>query len=1389
MPNNPKSIFSLAMAAVIAVVGGVLPASVVRAAAATYYVSTSGDDANPGTSPSGPFRTINRCAQAMAPGDTCVIDSGTYRETVTPVNSGESGRPITFRAAPGATVIVSGTEPIGGWTPYNGNIYTADLAWSLGHENQLFIREGGAFTALWEARWPNIDAYSLPELKRAVGVADGGSATTLVDADLTQPDDYWKGATIWERGGDAYVGQSSKVTGFDSATHTLTYEPMPGNFDYMYPRLGTTYYLTGLLSELDAPHEWYVDEAAKKVYLWASAGGVPSGVEMKKRLTAFNLNQKSHIRIEGIRIFGANIQMNNANDNVLDGIQADYLYFSNKTTGTSVPHQLKNGIQIAGNNNVLKNSKVAYSSGTLVNIEGSNNRIVNNLIREGSYMASYDPLVKLSSGSSNLISHNEIRESGRYNIYWSRGSAEIQYNDISNGMWLSRDGALIYSWGTDMGNSEIHHNWIHDSKGTDMSVGLYFDNYTANAVVHHNLIYNNDVGIQLNTPGNYKLIYNNTVVNNPRSGLGYWGSAPYDKELYGTRVFNNIFTNPVSFTPDTANGFNTLSEAGVKFANPAANDYRLTPGSTAINTGAVIPGITDDYVGAAPDAGAYEYGGPDWTAGPDFANPPDPQPSPINTPYMNLVKNSGFSGSLDDWLKWSVDTTTFVQVPVSGEKWEKRGYQTKLRLGKGGGVEQKVTGLKPDTEYKFVAWVYNEPGEAIQIGVLNYGGTAIDISSKDTTYTRHEVVFRTGATNTDARVRIYKSNAATGFSYADDVGLFEITPFDPGVSQSLLKEVSLGAPSVIVTEEDQGTFDLTGTLQNGKPADLSSAEIEFTSSDASVLRIDVGNRADASYTALAPGQVTIRATATKDGVTKAATQTVTVFPRQPQPGGTEWTVRAYGANGQGFVTEKDGVYSFVGMGDNVWNVSDDFVYLSKLVELADPKTKVTLTATIDSFGSPDPASVGLMIRDRDTADSKHVHFRVDGTGQILRYVFRNEESILDAQKPPDQQKYWGSATGLLLDYAGKSMTAPFRLKLVKEGDTVSGYYFKDGAWLSIGSTTVEFSGNRFLAGIGMYAGKEKPPVKAVISNLEVQIDRTLAQVDLTADKTTLAPGASAVLSVGGRLSDGSPADLSQASIVYASDRPDVVTVDASGRATAIGEGTAQVRVTVTAGGTTLEDGLTLTVDASAPVTAAAVDKPGTNGWYGSDATVSLTATDTLSGVERTEYLLGEDGEWTLYTAPLTLTDEGVHRVQYRSVDKAGNAEAAKTIEIRLDKTGPVLSVKPDRTSIWPANHKMVTVQAAVYASDSASGVASVVLTSVASSEPASAGNDIRASVGTNATAFELRAEKGRVYTVTYTATDRAGNRTDATAVIVVPHDQSGKSGGVDGESDRSPPSE
>ena len=91
---------------------------------------------------------------------------------------------------------------------------------------------------------------------------------------------------------------------------------------------------------------------------------------------------------------------------------------------------------------------------------------------------------------------------------------------------------------------------------------------------------------------------------------------------------------------------------------------------------------------------------------------------------------------------------------------------------------------------------------------------------------------------------------------------------------------------------------------------------------------------------------------------------------------------------------------------------------------------------------------------------------------------------------------------------------------------------------------------------------------------------------------------------------------------------------------------------------------------------------GENGWYvdylGLD--IKLVATDDISGVNKTFYKI--DGkEWLEYTKMFEINENGIHTVDYYSVDNAGNVEDVKFAEIKLDWNSPDVYVDINRLGI------------------------------------------------------------------------------------------------------------
>jgi alpha-N-arabinofuranosidase len=115
--------------AAIAVAG--LIAFAVSAQAAEIHVALDGRDANPGT-PAAPLRTIQRAADLAQPGDVITVHAGTYRERVDPPRGGESdAKRITYQAAPGETVVITGSEIVKDWVKVRDGVWKAVVANTL----------------------------------------------------------------------------------------------------------------------------------------------------------------------------------------------------------------------------------------------------------------------------------------------------------------------------------------------------------------------------------------------------------------------------------------------------------------------------------------------------------------------------------------------------------------------------------------------------------------------------------------------------------------------------------------------------------------------------------------------------------------------------------------------------------------------------------------------------------------------------------------------------------------------------------------------------------------------------------------------------------------------------------------------------------------------------------------------------------------------------------------------------------------------------------------------------------------------------------------------------------------------------------------------------------
>jgi len=203
---------------------------------------------------------------------------------------------------------------------------------------------------------------------------------------------------------------------------------------------------------------------------------------------------------------------------------------------------------------------------------------------------------------------------------------------------------LIYRTG--VGNNDYTGSPFKFNSGYDKSGPMYLFHNTADATLPGNN------GLYVKAPGSWEMICarNNIwsgtdyALNNYNTGqpidLDYddlWNGNGGDLVRWDNTRYATL-TDFATATGQEPHGLNV--EPG--FADATNADYTLDPTSDLVDAGLVIPGINDDYAGAAPDIGAFEYEGYGFTLSPA---PPSRAISPgsVATYTIRVQPTGGFT--------------------------------------------------------------------------------------------------------------------------------------------------------------------------------------------------------------------------------------------------------------------------------------------------------------------------------------------------------------------------------------------------------------------------------------------------------------------------------------------------------------------------------------------------------------------------------------------------------------------------------------------------------------------------------------------------------------------------------------------------------------------------
>ncbi|MEO1449917.1 MAG: right-handed parallel beta-helix repeat-containing protein, partial [Bacteroidota bacterium] len=596
--------------------------------ATTYYVSPTGDDTQAGTE-TAPFKTIDHAAEVMQSGDSCIIFSGVYREQVR-----AEVDDIVFMAADGNEVIVSGFDVLNGWTQDNGNIYVADMDFSLGPRNQLVYNQ----QMMVLARWPNKATLDPFELNTAKGF---GTKSSVTNADI--PDIAWEdGGIIFFLGKNRWTSWRTNING--SPAGAVTFNQISDNWQWAgahSPENGGDFYLMNHIEALDQEGEWFLDRDNDKMYFYKPGGGKPGDntVEVKRRTTGFNLANRKNVVVDGIKVVGANVNISGSQNCTIRNCE---IIYGNHTIGTGAAAFISEASVLMNDNskdNLVTLNNIQWGAANGVILKGTGNQITNNYIGNFNYLSSYGAPVELRG--TNDLTYNEIFNGGRDLVRGGGNGAVCAYNDMHHSNLTNDDCGPFYSCCGNFNNTTIHHNWVHDCESPDgnftkyKATGIYLDNSTEDVIVHHNVMWNLEwTGIQINWAGKNLLMYNNTIWSNdgPESkSMGRWVNG---FEFTNVQLYNTLANEGEFHASEMGNNV-VVGLNDDPFEDFDNQNFIPKAGTGAIDAGTALPPYTDNAVGS-PDVGAYERGDTPWIPGPDWVL--TSPPVSIDPPVLPLPK-------------------------------------------------------------------------------------------------------------------------------------------------------------------------------------------------------------------------------------------------------------------------------------------------------------------------------------------------------------------------------------------------------------------------------------------------------------------------------------------------------------------------------------------------------------------------------------------------------------------------------------------------------------------------------------------------------------------------------------------------------------------------------
>jgi hypothetical protein len=477
-------------------------------------------------------------AQGDLPAGGVVVEiiGGTYQLTETlaliAADSGTADAPITWRPAPGETVILSGGQAISGWTAVTTDAIRQRLPEISRDHVQVFDLAAAGITDYGEieqrgspglelfyqgrrmplARYPNEDWLLIEDVPQTgrVRLHEGLDRERRVDdipvgrhyGRIVYPgnkpagwapssDIYVQGYLVWD-----WFDSFQRIESIDTKKREITFATPHHRYGYAHNQ---RFRFINVLEELDAPGEWYLNRSAGRIYFFPP-GPLADGEVVVSLLEnpLVSLEDVEHFRLE-------NFTFEHSRGNGLTITGGDSCRIAGSTFRELGGEALT--ITSGRSHSVISNDfhhlavgGVRVIGGDRTTLTPAHHKVINNHIHHFSEWLSTGQYGISIQGVGQYVAHNLLHDAPFIAIGLKGNDHLLEYNEVfrvctdtgdSGAFYMGRN----YTW---QGNV-IRYNYWHDLHGPGKHgvTGVYLDDFTSGVQIYGNLFYRASRGVQV----------------------------------------------------------------------------------------------------------------------------------------------------------------------------------------------------------------------------------------------------------------------------------------------------------------------------------------------------------------------------------------------------------------------------------------------------------------------------------------------------------------------------------------------------------------------------------------------------------------------------------------------------------------------------------------------------------------------------------------------------------------------------------------------------------------------------------------------------------------------------------------------------------------------------